>query len=92
VVGLTFGFFHFSLFRIVPTAVIGVIITAVALMTGSIFPGIVMHMGNNAFAIWAGDAGFPLEDLGTPIYVLAAATMAVLLWIVYRNRTPYPAE
>ncbi len=92
VVGLIFGLFHFSLFRIAPTAVLGIVITGVALLTGSIFPGIVLHMGNNAFAIWSGDAGFPLDDLGTPIYVGAAVTMAVLLWIVYRNRTPYPAE
>jgi membrane protease YdiL (CAAX protease family) len=92
VVGLIFGLFHFSLFRIVPTAVLGVVITGVALLTGSILPGIVLHMGNNAFAIWSGSAGFPLDDLGTPIYVGAAVVMAVLLWIVYRNRTPYPAE
>ena len=92
VIGLIFGLFHFSLFRIVPTAVLGIVITGVALLTGSIFPGIVLHMGNNAFAIWSGGAGFPLDDLGTPIYVGAAVTMAVLLWIVYRNRTPYPAE
>ena len=91
-VGLPCGLFHFSLFRIAPTAVLGIVITGVALLTGSIFPGIVLHMGNNAFAIWSGDAGFPLDDLGTPIYVGAAVTMAVLLWIVYRNRTPYPAE
>jgi sodium transport system permease protein len=92
VVGLIFGLFHFSLFRIVPTAVIGIVITGVALLTGSIYPGMIMHMGNNAFALWIDNAGFPLEDLGTPIYGGAAVMMAALLWILYRNRTPYPAE
>ena len=38
-VGLIFGFFHVALFRIIPTAFMGVMLTAMALLTGSIFPG-----------------------------------------------------
>jgi hypothetical protein len=36
VVGLIFGFFHFQIFRIPSTALLGVILTAVTLLTGSI--------------------------------------------------------
>ena len=92
VVGGAFGFFHVTIFRIITTGFIGIVITAVALMTGSIFPGIVLHMGNNALAIWAGAEGFPVDQLDPAIYVLAAVTLVATLWIVYRNRTPYPEE
>ncbi len=92
VVGGIFGFFHVTIFRIITTGFLGIVITAVALMTGSIFPGIVLHMGNNALAIWAGEQGFPVDQLDPVVYVLAAITLLSTLWIVYRNRTPYPEE
>ncbi len=51
VVGLTFGAFHFSVQRILPTAVIGSLLTYVALKTGSIWPCMVLHLVNNALAL-----------------------------------------
>ena len=50
-VGLTFGAFHFSVQRILPTAVIGCLLTYVALMTGSIWPCMLLHLINNALAL-----------------------------------------
>lgn len=50
-VGFVFGCFHFSLHRLLPTAVIGSILTWVALRTGSIWPCIMLHFANNALAV-----------------------------------------
>ncbi|MBN9414756.1 hypothetical protein ABS71_07125 [bacterium SCN 62-11] len=51
-VGLTFGAFHFSVQRILPTAVIGCLLTYVALITGSIWPCMMLHLINNALAVF----------------------------------------
>jgi len=90
VVGLVFGLFHVALFRIIPTGFLGIVLTAVALLTGSIFPGMVMHAGNNALALWAARQGFPLADLNWKLYLAAACTFALSFYVIYRNRTPYP--
>lgn len=90
VVGVIFGFFHVSLFRILPTAFMGVILTVITLLTGSIFPSMLAHAGNNGFALWAGLKGFPLGDLSWWLYLAAAAIFALSMYIIYRVRTPYP--
>jgi sodium transport system permease protein len=92
VVGMTFGFFHFTLVRIATTAVIGTVITAVALLTGSIFPGILLHLGNNALALLLAQQGIRTEELPLSIYGFAVTSVAALLWIVYRNRSLYPED
>ncbi|HYK88435.1 MAG TPA: ABC transporter permease subunit/CPBP intramembrane protease [Acidobacteriota bacterium] len=90
IVGLIFGLFHVALFRIVPTGFLGVVLTAIALLTGSILPCMLVHAGNNAFAYWAGRHGFPLVNLGWHFYLAAVALFGVAFFILYRNRTPYP--
>jgi sodium transport system permease protein len=89
-VGLIFGFFHVSLFRILPTAFLGVILTTMALLTGSIYPGMLMHAGNNALSLWLGVSGYPLGKLTWPWYLAAAAVFTLAFYILYRARTPYP--
>jgi sodium transport system permease protein len=89
-VGIIFGLFHVTLFRILPTAFLGVMLTTTALLTGSIFPGMVMHAGNNALAFWLADSGSSIADLGWIWYVAGTAVFALALYIFYRARTPYP--
>ena len=91
-VGAIFGVFHMALFRIAPTAVLGMILTAIALMTGSVFPGMLMHAGNNAFGVWAETNAFSVESLEWPHYAAAASIFALSLWIIYRNKTPLPTR
>ncbi|MEM7356715.1 MAG: CPBP family glutamic-type intramembrane protease, partial [Acidobacteriota bacterium] len=50
VTGLVFGLFHISLIRLLPTAALGVLLAAVTLLTGSIFPAMLWHALNNAMA------------------------------------------
>jgi sodium transport system permease protein len=90
VIGLIFGLFHVSLFRIAPTGFLGVVLTGVALLTGSIFPGMVAHAGNNALALWLGSTGHSVSGLDWWAYVLGAIGLAVGFAILYRVRTPYP--
>lgn len=84
-VGLIFGLFHMTLFRIAPTAALGMVLTAIALMTGSVFPGMLLHAGNNAIGV-IGSSWFSIEALRWPHFAAAAAIFALSLWIIYRNR------
>ena len=90
-VGLIFGLFHVSLFRIAPTAALGMVLTAIALMTGSVFPGMLLHLGNNALGVLSGNALDP-EFLQWWHYAAAIAIFSLSLWIIYRNRTPLPTR
>ena len=75
-----------TLFRIAPTAVLGVILTAIALLTGSIFPGMLLHMGNNAWGVWAGLHDFDADNF-SPWHSAGMITVfALSMWIIYRNR------
>jgi sodium transport system permease protein len=91
VIGIVFGLFHVSLFRIAPTAVLGMILTVIALMTGSVFPGMLLHAGNNALGV-IGGSWLSIEALRFGHYAAATAIFLLSLWIIYRNRTPLPAR
>jgi len=54
VVGLVFGFFHFQLFRIPVTALLGVLLTVVTMASGSVYPAMLWHTLNNGLAVWLG--------------------------------------
>jgi sodium transport system permease protein len=90
-VGIIFGLFHMTLFRLAPTAALGMILTAIALMTGSVFPGMLLHAGNNALGV-IGGSWFSIETLRWPHFVSATAIFALSLWLIYRNRTPLPTR
>jgi sodium transport system permease protein len=90
VVGIIFGLFHVSLFRIIPTSFLGIVLTATALLTGSIFPGMLLHAGNNAFAYAASMKDLGIGHLAWWVYLLAALVFIVGFVILNRNRTPYP--
>ncbi len=89
-VGIIFGLFHVALFRILPTAFLGMILTTMALLTGSIFPGMVAHAANNALSLWLADSGFSLGNLSWIWYLSATAVFALAFYILYRSRNPYP--
>lgn len=90
VVGLVFGFFHMALFRLAPTAALGVVLAAVTLLTGSIFPAMLWHGLSNATSLLASNLKLPLEALDPPAYLLGTALLAASFWIIWRSRTPYP--
>jgi sodium transport system permease protein len=64
--GVLFGLFHLDLWRILPTALLGIGLSLVALETGSIVPAMVMHFANNACLValaWLGGPDTPSTDL-----------------------------
>jgi sodium transport system permease protein len=89
-VGLAFGLFHGALFRVAPTGFLGVMLAAITLLTGSIFPAMLWHSLNNSLSLLTGMWGLPLSELGPGWYWFGAAGLAAAFWIVWRNRSPYP--
>jgi sodium transport system permease protein len=90
VVGIIFGLFHISYYRIIPTGFLGIILTAIVLLTGSIFPSMALHFGNNAFSYLMTKWGSPIDKMDWWAYLLATAVCAFCFYIIYRNRTPCP--
>jgi sodium transport system permease protein len=90
VVALTFGLFHIALFRLVPTTFLGIMLTALTLLSGSILPAMLWHAANNTVSIIAAKLGIPLESLGASGYAAATLVLVLSFWIVYRCRRPYP--
>lgn len=75
-VGVLFGFFHLSGYRLLPTAVLGIILTLAVFRTGSIFPSMLLHSSHNALAILA--TATPPSKWQTPTVLVLALICAVL--------------
>ncbi len=92
VVGAVFGMFHVSLFRIVPTGFLGVVLAGVVLLSGSIYPAMLWHFLNNAIALVPIQQGWILEGFQVEPWMTAVAAvgMAVSSWVLWRTRRPYP--
>jgi len=90
VVGLMFGLVHVSLFRLLPTAYLGMLLASVTLVTGSVFPAMLWHFLNNLLSVSSGALDIPWGSFGADVYGAAAAALALSGWILWRNRTPYP--
>ena len=88
--GGVFALFHMTLVRLLPTAALGVVLCALTLATGSIFPAMLWHALNNALAIVAAREGIPLLELEPWAYALGALVAALAFILIWRNRTPYP--
>ena len=46
--GMLFGLFHFDVWRMLPTGLLGVVLSLIALRAGSIVPAMAAHFVNNA--------------------------------------------
>lgn len=79
-VGAMFGFFHLSLYRILPTGVLGVVLTLACLRSGSIFVPMIMHFLNNALLMVASseEVGLLDGDAGPPLWWMVAGTGLVV--------------
>jgi ABC-type Na+ efflux pump permease subunit/membrane protease YdiL (CAAX protease family) len=85
-VGLVFGVFHVALFRLAPTAWLGVLFGAATLLSGSIYPAIIWHFLNNTMGLVAQDQGFTESALGMDVYLPGAAMLGVGFWVFWRCR------
>jgi sodium transport system permease protein len=89
-VGLMFGLMHVSLFRLLPTAYLGVLLATVTLVTGSVFPAMLWHFLNNLLGVSSSALDIPWGAFGLDVYGAAAVALGLCAWILWRNRTPYP--
>ena len=91
-VGVIFGFFHVSIWRIPPTAYLGTLLAGVVLLTGSIYPAILWHALNNAAAIIPSELGWVDADARLPdwSYPVAAVALAASFAVLWATRRPYP--
>jgi sodium transport system permease protein len=85
-VGLIFGLFHVSLFRLLPTAYLGVLLASVTMITGSIYPAMLWHTLNNAVALLTGYYGWSVASLEPGGYAAATALLSLSFWILWRTR------
>ncbi|MCB9506205.1 MAG: CPBP family intramembrane metalloprotease [Myxococcales bacterium] len=82
-VGLMFGVFHLSIYRLFGTAVLGALMSLLRSRTRSLYPSVLFHFLNNAAAVVvygiAGDeASFPTWAAIAGIGVFAASLVALL--------------
>ncbi len=88
--GLIFGFFHVALFRIFPTAWLGMNLVMVILLTRSIWPAMLWHFLNNALALVPTQLGWVDADFEIPEWALlpAIAGLALTWWVMWKWGRP----
>lgn len=79
-----FSLFHFSWFRLVPTAVLGLLLGFAALLSGSIYPAMLWHALNNAVVLLPGSLPGWLETMHPAWYAVPAIVLAVVFFGMYR--------
>lgn len=91
---LLFGLVHASVFRFLPTAILGALLAAVTLRARSLWPAVLLHATYNAFAIlapWSEDG--LLWERGLPQDALAPVTAALgALGLVLLTRPSAPSH
>lgn len=84
VVAVVFGFFHLSFFRVVPTAYLGFFLGLITLATGSVWPAMLIHIGNNSLAVYAMLNGWDLEHLSGTTYFICFLGQLVAVGLIIR--------
>lgn len=90
IVGLLFGAFHLSVYRLFGTAILGMLMTFVALRSRSIVPAMVFHFLNNGLAmiVTYGLPGEPVESFPMGMVAFALPLFGLSIYLVDRTRAP----
>lgn len=90
VVAVVFGLFHLSFFRVIPTAYLGFVLGLITLATGTVWPAMLIHVGNNSLAVFAMLRGWDFDNLGPFTYWACFLGQLAALWLIYRWGRGYP--
>lgn len=92
---VVFGLFHINPYHVVSAAAVGLVLAYVALESGSIVPGMILHAVNNGLQVFLDRMPAVAERVGAPVVLGAAILCTVLgLWLVRGSRagaSPGPA-
>jgi membrane protease YdiL (CAAX protease family) len=82
---------HLDLYRLLPTTLLGILLSYLALSSGSILPAMLAHLCNNAILVVLAHGGFEevLDHLGTTgsVLVVAASVLATAAGIGVARRS-----
>lgn len=81
IVGLMFGIGHFDLYRLLPTGLLGAAFAFIALKTGSIFLGCLLHFLINILSVVSAFGGQGAESLPITDYRFEAILGSVLVYL-----------
>jgi sodium transport system permease protein len=91
VTGVLFGLFHLDLYRLFPSTALGILLSWLALTSGSLVPSMVAHFLNNAILISLATLGLDQRlgtlgrSVGVAVFVVAAAVSALGIWLVRKS-------
>jgi sodium transport system permease protein len=86
---LVFGLFHVNPYHVASATLVGLVLGYAALESGSILPGILMHLVNNGLQVSLDRSPALAARLGSPLLLAAALLVtAAGLWIVRGSRAP----
>lgn len=104
-VSLLFGIMHLSIYRLLPTALLGILLTWLAWRTASILPGMLVHLMVNGSAVLLALNAMPLwaqqvidverlaaEGLSWPVLFTAAVVLTASLGALSKTRRADPAR
>jgi len=89
--GVLFGLYHLDVWRLLPSTTLGVLLSLLALRSGSLVPAMVAHFLNNAVLVILATAKLDerFSNLGSGLTVAIFSTSIVLttlgLWLVRRS-------
>ncbi|HYT90276.1 MAG TPA: ABC transporter permease subunit/CPBP intramembrane protease [Gemmataceae bacterium] len=94
---LLFAAFHMNVFALLPTFLLGVALGVLAVRSGSLLPGIVLHLGCDAIVLAGAQRGGELLLPGSaegmllavrlPVVVVCTAGALAILWLLNRRGT-----
>ena len=90
-VAVLFGLLHVSLARILPTAALGLVLGLLVVWSGSLWPAVLAHGLNNAFALTLAHLEIQAEEHLLPMILVGNSLLLLLLYLQRRFRPPDPA-
>lgn len=89
--GLFFGLFHLEIYRLLPTTLLGILLSFLALTSGSILPSMLAHFSNNACLVLLAHSGWEsklqtLEGVAALFVIVPALCLTVLGMVLTRSR------